>query len=255
LSAPQILKLTALVKARLLFADEIRIADHAENKIFSEDFLENLIIQKNKMISQRDNMLKSFVFLVFSIYLVSNGSSINVPGFGISLNQIPGLLILLFLVCPIFAILWSMCHISVQGYDALIDQIIIAKKSDYTTIDPDIIKAAYEPYWFFLKLYRNEFNIYEQNRFAISSAGSFSNAIAMFGVGFVMTFCLFVPILYLMYAVSTQTASDLFGWAVRIYSYVGIFISILILLLEYLEFKHEVRTVTSSKGPVPPLQG
>ena len=165
--------LSALVKARILFADEIKIADKAENKIFTEDFLQSLVAQKINMIAQRDNMLKSFVILIFSVYLVSNGSSISIPGFGIQLSEIPGLLTLLILVVPVLSIMWSMSHISVQGYDALIDQIIIAKKSDFGIVDPDIIKAAYEPYHFSLKFFRKKFNLQEEDRFAISRVVGF----------------------------------------------------------------------------------
>jgi hypothetical protein len=135
-----------------------------------------------------------------------------------------------------------MSHIGVQGYDALIDQIIIARKSDYGLIDPDIIKAAYEPYHFSLKFFRDRFNLQQENRFIISGLGRIINVFVMIGISSVLIFSLIVPISYFVYAVTIHTVSDPLGWALRIYSYLGMFISVLILLLESIQFKHEVRS-------------
>jgi hypothetical protein len=236
---PEIIELNLLVKMRLLFSDELKIASHAEERIFSENFVREALNQKLVHAIEQRNIIKGLFFLIFASYIFLNGSDISVPGLGISLKNIPGVLPLLIVVGSFSVGMLIVNFINLQAYDALIDQFVL-RMSGNGFIDPDIIKSSLEPFHFVHKLFRKQFNIHDKNTFEIGRAGKIFN---IFVLLFLSLF-LFVPMIFFMFYFLIISflylETDYLGNFARVFCLISFVFSVLLILSIVVNFKHEI---------------
>ncbi|WP_162901247.1 hypothetical protein [Breoghania sp. L-A4] len=227
-----LVSLSPAVRARILFGREVRIENTRDTKLFDEEYLKGVLKNKVYWTKQRDIFAKTMVISIFIIYLIVNGGDIKVPGIGISIKEIPGILYILVPYCSFNALFLVFAFVNEDIYSALIDQIII-KKSEYGVVDPDLVKAAYEPQFFIHKLFRADFNIYDTNSINPQGASLLVSVIITFG--FLVT--IFTPLLgaavYLIYSSIYYIDNSVIGICVKLFSICCILFGLFVIIAVY----------------------
>lgn len=152
-------RLSAQVRARLLFQRELDIAAGAAVQCFSKETYEGVVRQRAKMEQQRSVFLRNVFFCIFAMILVSNGQDVQVPILNMNLASIPGLNPMLSVYAAITILFSTVYSINVGVYTGLMDQFAI-KLTGNSVVDPDILNAAHAPHQLFIKIFSLRFNSY-----------------------------------------------------------------------------------------------
>lgn len=164
-------KLSAMVRARLLFKREIEI-DRGHANLFNLAYFERLVSMKQAIDAEMAKTLTGSGMLAILVYLVGVGSNAKMPAWGIELSSIPGVVILLSLVCSFMLTLASVSFMNSQTYDALIDQIILDATEQGVT-DVDMLKASFHKEWLIFKVLRADFSFHAPVHIRIRGFGRF----------------------------------------------------------------------------------
>lgn len=108
---------------------------------------------------KRDNLLRSFLLLDAVAAILLFGKSINIPGLGISLNDIPAAREIVIFFSSLAFQFAATSFLNWNGYAAMIDTINL-HRSRRTGIDPDWLSAGDKFMEFAAKLYRPRMKIY-----------------------------------------------------------------------------------------------
>lgn len=218
------LKLSTPVKARFIFSDEINIAEKNDSKILTESSMERAIETRKEIISQRDNIFKAYILLIFLIFLFSNGSEINIPGIDISMNEIPGAIGFLLIVSSITMLTLVNSMANEQIYAAAIDQ-LYKKASADGLINPIFINLIYEPTEIFLRFLHPRFYPIEDDRYQISKTGKIINYISVNGFSMIYIITFFGSQLYLIYLLYSEFESTISSILITVFKLFCILIS------------------------------
>lgn len=203
-------KLSAQVRARLLFDREADIDAANKVGIVTNEFLEKLAKQKFELEKQRNGMLMGIFAMTFLMFFVANGQDMTLPYLNIKLSNVPGLNALIGLLMAFFLLLVQTTGISIGAYSGLMES-VAKKRSADTLIDPDIVSASVVPLQMVFKVLSSQFNIYHPVHIVPKRFGSFVywvaiNFIAM--LFFVITLLIFA---YTGYFLIMHVPNSVFG--------------------------------------------
>jgi len=208
-------RLSAQVRARLLFNTEVAI--DAINKLgfINDDLLKGLVEQRKLMEKQRSDFARNMVLLIFVMYLTSNGQNLTIPGTTIQLSGIPGLSMFLGFLVSMHLVLIAMTGISVGAYSGLIYQISMRKFGD-TVVDPDIHTASLAPQWLMIKLFQSPFNPHHAVHINPRRSGRAVYWLAHNLGGLIFTSLFGLIYIYVAHFLIITLPNDVFGLATKI---------------------------------------
>lgn len=231
-------KISAHVKARLLFERELVVDAGSKPRLFDDEVLKKLVERKSDAAKQRDTMTRATVLPLLFAYALALGFSISIPSFQINIeykNHLIGLLTCLSCVSLLQVFVFLDTE---QTYDGLIDQFII-ERSSQKSVDPDLLKAAYQTQILFLKTLRNRFNLYDPDSLRFKKFGA---AVTRYTLKYVASIwgALFL-VLYAaeLYLTIVFIPTDIVGWIMKIICWACILGAILIETVPGMEFEFE----------------
>jgi hypothetical protein len=233
-------RLSALVRARILFKREIEIDRGGEEINFDKDYLLRIVERKSDIDAQMQRVLTSAAGATLLIYLVGRGVDPTIPVWGVKLLAIPGVLIFLTAFASYALVMASIFFFNSQTYAALIDQVILQNSKD-GVIDVDLIKAGHESEWLIFKVLRKEFSIYAPVHIEFEAWGSFFNQAIFFLISVVAV----APFIFIIVALPALSIAflpnDSLGFAAKGFSILCAALVLLLTIVANLEFKCVVR--------------
>jgi hypothetical protein len=230
--------MSAHVKARFLFARELIVDAGNQPRLFDDEVLKKLVERKSDASKQRDAMTRSAIIPLLMAYALALGFSVSIPSFQINIeykNHLIGLLTCLSCVSllQVFVLLDTE-----QAYDGLIDQFII-ERSNQKSVDPDLLKAAHQTQFLFLKTLRDRFNIYDKDSLRFKKFGATVTSytlkyiVSIWGLLFL---AIYAAEIYLTFVF---IPTDLVGWIMKIVCGACILGAVLIERVPGMEFEFE----------------
>jgi hypothetical protein len=233
-------RLSALVRARILFKREIEIDRGGKEINFDKDYLLRIVDRKRDVDAQMYKILTSAAGATLLIYLVGRGVDPTIPVWGVKLLAIPGVLIFLTAFASYALVMASIFFFNSQTYAALIDQVILQNSKD-GVIDVDMIKAGYESEWLIFKVLQKEFSFYAPVHIEFKSWGSFFSR-AIFVLISLVAIAPFIAIIIALPALAvTFLPSDTLGFATKALSILCATLVLILTIVANLEFKCVVR--------------
>lgn len=147
------LKLSPL--SRLYFTLEYDLRKSA--KVFDERRFDRLVSKHNEMVEQRNNLFRNTLICDVVVVLLLFGKSITVPGFGVSLADIPAAREAATIASGLAFQFAMYAFLNWLGYVAIIETI---NRHRNEAVDHDIVSAAEKNIEFIEKLYRSKMNTY-----------------------------------------------------------------------------------------------
>lgn len=233
-------RLSALVRARLLFKREIEIDRGGKEVNFDSDYLVRLVEKKNLVDVQMQKILTSAAGATLLIYLLGKGVDPTVPVWGVKLLAIPGVLIFLTAFASYGLAMASISFYNSQTYLALIDQVILENSKD-GVIDVDMIKAGYESEWLIFKALRKPFSFYAPVHIEFNWFGRVMNSITFYLVAIIAVTPFILLIVSLPYLAMTFLPDDGFGLGAKAFSMICAGSAILLTVVANFEFSCKVR--------------
>jgi hypothetical protein len=209
------LKLSAQVRARILFGREVEIDTNTGANLINDEIFLGLLERRQNIARQRDRIVRSIFVMIALVYALGNEWTVQIPGIQVSIEN-ESYLTGAILCFASLGIMQMMVNFGAeQSYDSLIDQIII-KKSKNTIIDPDIIKAAYQDNFLILKVLRKNFNIYHEDTIKLRPFATFLYGAVVSSIVFVWVSFFFVVSALIVYLSLAYVEADLVGWMFRL---------------------------------------
>lgn len=127
--------------------------------IFNETLREKYVGMHRIALERQNGQLKTVVLADGALALILNGGSITIPGFNISLKEIPAAIETLTAFSAFGFLMLSLSFLNAQFYQAVIEQfsVRIARK---VGVDPDFITAGEIFMELYVKAFRSKLNIH-----------------------------------------------------------------------------------------------
>jgi hypothetical protein len=130
-----------------------------KGEIFNDERFRKYQAMYGVVVSRRDNMLKSLVFLDGITLLLLFGKTLTIPGLGLNLIEVPAALEISTTISAICFLFLSMAFLNEQAYLSVLNQ-FNNRRALAHAIDPDFVAASESYFEFATKLYRKKFNIF-----------------------------------------------------------------------------------------------
>lgn len=129
-----------------------------DGRVYDEARYQRLVNMLGHVEKRRDQTLRTMFLCDALALLLLAGSSVAIPGFGISLREIPSGIEFATFVASVAFVLAASAQISWHGYTSMIDHIgrRVAKP---THLDPEFVTAADKYLDFTIKLFRRKMNL------------------------------------------------------------------------------------------------
>jgi hypothetical protein len=237
-----ILRLTPIARLTMSLDQEM---DLDKAGLFSEfrygRYVEMYTIAERK----RDGLMRSLLLLDALLALLLFGQSVNVPGIGLSIGEIPAIIEVITLFTTLTFFFNALAFLNVQAYGRIIDQFHI-RKAGKGYIDPDFLSASDKYFEFVVKIYRKKFNICGID--LLIPGKNFRILSWIFGISvFVSLLVILVLHAFLIYKSIFDTITrDAFGLLVFSYSLCVVslnFSAILMLLTMFVPFKFAIAEI------------
>lgn len=239
-------RLSAQVRARLLFARESEIDAEREVAVFSDEILEGLVKQRAHFEEQRTAMLRTIIILAFVMFFVSNGQNMVVPYLNIDLASIPGLNALLGFATSFSILMLALTGVNIGAYGGLIDQ-FSSRRSGNTLVDPDIITASVAPLQLSLKIFRVQFNTFHPVHIVPGGFAAFLYSAAVLSMIMVVMGSALLVCVYTCYFLVVHVPNNYFGIGAKCISFFSLFGAAIISFAANAELKQRVYLVNPSE--------
>ncbi len=199
-------RISALVRARLLFQREVSIDRGGDSK-FDEANFQRLIQVKSQVDAEMSKMLVSAAALTLLLYLVGAGINPELPVWGIQISGVPGILLFLAVASAFNVALATYAFFNSQTYAALIDQFVL-KETREGVLDVDMLKASYEKEWLIFKVLRRDFSFYAPVHIQVGWLGRTLNSITFVSMVLISTSPSYILVLAQPYLTLTLLPND-----------------------------------------------
>lgn len=237
-------KLSAQVRARLLFDRETDIEAANNVGVVTNEFLEKLAKQKFELEKQRNAMLKGIFVMTFLMFFVSNGQDLTLPYISIKLSNVPGLNALLGLLMAVFLLFAQITGISIGAYSGLMEA-VAKKRSANTLIDPDIISASVVPFQMVFKVLNSQFNIYHPVHIIPKRAASLVYWLAVNFIGALFVVTALLIFAYTGYFLIEHVPNSTFGVGAKSIGFAVMAAAILLNISADWAFSQKIYTTNS----------
>lgn len=149
------LRLSPLTRLMMTFDHELMLDN---GSVFNADRYGRLISMLGLVERRRDHTLKVMLAFDALTVLLLAGSHVTVPGFGISLNDIPAGVESATFVASLGFLFLANAQVNWHGYTAMIDQ-MGRRMAGPVQLDPEFVTAADKVLEFVVKVYRPKMNL------------------------------------------------------------------------------------------------
>lgn len=236
---PFTLKQSLTVRASMFTADELRRQKRLNLSEIDKNVLEGLVKQRSGIEAQQEKLIRSLTISLFLAFIAWHGGSIQIPGTGASIAEIPAFLELSLISAAFSVLMITYTFLSLQIYTALISAIasvVLAKDK----LDPDLFSAALAPVWLFFKYSQEAPVIGREPGYKISSSGRIFYGLLVGSVSVIILALWFLAIASILYIAHSGLTDDLAGWAVYFTCIALICASLIAMAANILEFSHEI---------------
>lgn len=242
-------RMSAQVRARLLFDREIDI-DAAHNVgIASNEFLEKLAKQKFELEKQRNSLISGIFILTFAVFFAANGKDFKVPGLEITLSSVPGVHSLIGLAAAFFILFAQIAGINIGAYSGLMEA-ISKKRSANTLVDPDIISASVIPFQMIFKILNPNFNTYHVVHIVPQWLGALFYRVSMGLLSLLLLGCVLLIMSYTAYFLAAHVPNTVFGIAAKIAGFTALACTLLLNLAADFEFSQRSYVQITGTGKI-----
>jgi hypothetical protein len=151
------IRLSPVLRLNMSFARELEQEGAAA--VYDEKALAKFKEMYEEAVRRRDNLLRTMVIADAGILLLLYGRDVRIPGFGISLLELPAGLELASLLASVAFMFACLAFFNEQAYIGLLNE-LTRRKTAPADLDPDFLAASEMFTEFFLKAYRPKFNIW-----------------------------------------------------------------------------------------------
>lgn len=220
-------------------SDELRRQRRLGLEEVNKDVLEGLVNQRGSLEEQQNKITRSLALSLFLAFISWNGGSIQIPGTGAAISDIPAFLELSLIASAFSVLMVTYSFLSMQSYNAVIAAVagdVLAK----SRIDTDLFTAAHVPTWLFLKYCKFSPVDGRKPGFIISKTGRIFYGFLFGSLLFVMLSLWLLAIASILYIAHTGLSDGAAGWAVYATCIVIIFASFISMAANFLGFTHEL---------------
>lgn len=246
------LKQSLTVRASMFTSDELRRQKRLGLSEVDRNVLDGLVAQRSKIEAQQDKLIRSLTISLFFAFIAWHGGTIQIPGTGASIAEVPAFLELSLISAAFSVLMITYTFLSVQIYTAIISAVasdVLAKNK----LDPDLFSAAQAPVWLFFK-YSQEAPVNGRvPGYKISSSGRVFYGLLVGSVTFLILALWFLAIASILYIAHSGLSDDLAGWAIYSTCIALICASFIAMAANVVEFTHEMNcealeTMEADKG-------
>ena len=226
------------LSARERYSHSVRSISNDQSCIipFDDEVMFQRLCEKNiEIAAQRDKIVKSLMFLLGILFVLTNNGDFEIPVWKVRLSEIPSLVPLALLFTSI-----ALVTVVIKFKDQLIyDEFItlfLKKRYNGKQIERDVIKASFLSESFVFKLYRYPYFPDSDDIFKLNNFGKAFNIILgfMFGLFFVGLFM--TPAFYAAYVSYYHIPDGIGGRLVSGISQFIILLSLIIMFSGYFKF-------------------
>lgn len=152
------LKLSPLTRSYILFSDEVDFDASAEVGIIDDKTIERLVDKKQEIEGLRDTNIRAFLIFTGLSGLIASEFSIKTNFVSLDTGNVDILSFVLLCFSALSMLMISIHLMNAQVYDALISA-AVKKRTKGDQVDPDVVKAQYEPTYLWMKLFRDNFHV------------------------------------------------------------------------------------------------
>lgn len=157
------LSLSPNVRLRMTVQNEMQL--DPDGRFYNDDLYQKYLSMHREALARQQGQAKALAMIDAGLALVIFGKNVAIPGFGLSLQDIPAALEVLTALASFTFMMLSLSFLNVQCYQAIIEQFNI-RKAKGTYLDPDFITAADTFTELYLKAFRPQMNIHGPDFFS-----------------------------------------------------------------------------------------
>lgn len=233
------LKLSLYTRASMFTADELRRQKRLGLSEIDKNVLEGLVTQRSKTEVQQGKLIRSLTISLFLAFIAWHGGSIQIPGTGASIAEVPAFLELSLISAALSVLMITYTFLSMQIYTAIISS-VASDVLAHNKLDPDLFSAAQAPVWLFFKYSQAAPVNGRSPGYEISSAGKIFHSLLVGSVTVILLGLWFLAIASILYIAHTGLSNDVAGWAIYSTCIVLICASFIAMAANIVEFTHEL---------------
>lgn len=234
------MKLSILVKARMLARQEVLRARALESDILSDSLIEGMIKQNENLNSQMQNVLKGAVLTLLLAFVAWKGGNIRIPGTGATIAEIPAFFEIAIIVCALQLLFVPFMFLSTQLYEGIISVFIESRSID-GLVDADLVKSSRMPVWLFIKYANAESTIGRPNLYENSKSGKIFNRLLISSLTLILLTTYIMINISMLYLAHVGLTVSFTHWAIYLVCVMCFSVSVIGILGNTLRFNHTVR--------------
>jgi hypothetical protein len=207
------LNMSMIVRAKMATADEMRRQKRLGLNAVDEPILDGLVLQKINLELQQTNSIRNLIILLFLVFVSWRGGSINIPGFGISIREIPAFLEISLILSALYIVLIPYIFLSIQLYEGVIGSIAHFVKAE-ELIDSEIFIASKTPVYLFVKYARKNLVIGRKDGYIMGYSGVLFNGIILYSITVLILLMYIFIVIAIIYIAHTGLRDDVVGWSI-----------------------------------------
>ena len=202
-----------------------------------EGFLEGLIKHRKETIVERDNLIKSLIYIVALLFIITNNREFELPVLKIKLLEFPAVVEILLIASSVTLLVAILKFKDVMFYDGFIS-LCLEKTYGGSQRERDVIKASKLADSLSFKIYSYPYFPGDKEVFETSFLGNFFDIFVSLLLAVFFTALFLTPVLYLAYVSYSFTSHDLIGICVAGVSQFVLFGSLILIFTGYFKFSH-----------------
>lgn len=252
-SSKYYMKISPIVRARILFKREFNISNSNKLDHYNEDYFKGLLKQREEIVSQRDNLIKLMFSSALVLALFVGGVDFKLPYIDVLLSSFPAVVYIASVISSLSFLMIAINFVNEQSYAGVIDAYLASKFSS-VSVDCETYRAAYIPENLYLRVFRDNFfvdRVYDLVNFDPSRGAKIVNFVCSHLISWFFAFSILLSVLsFAVYVNIYYIDGSIIGWIVRFVNFLMYLSATFIFLTYSFDFTYEDKSMAISNRAV-----